>query len=43
MPWSSLNVKRRGNVFFAWYGDPPRVVKRHIDACLDAARDHDVG
>jgi hypothetical protein len=43
MPWSTLKIKRRGNVFFAWYGDPPRVVTRHIDACLDAARDHTVG
>jgi len=40
MPWAGLKMRRRGNVFMAWYRDPPRATKRHIDACLNAARDH---
>jgi hypothetical protein len=43
MPWATLKVRRSGNVFLAWYENPPRDVKRHVDACLDVARARSIG
>jgi hypothetical protein len=43
MPWAKLRMRRRGNVFLAWYDPPPRRITASLDRCLDEARDHDVG
>jgi hypothetical protein len=42
LQWAGLKTRRRGNVFMAWYRDPPPATKRQIDGCLTAARDHSV-
>jgi hypothetical protein len=42
MPWAKLRMRRRGNVFFAWYDDPPRKLLTRLDRCLAEARDRNV-